>query len=156
MEKREIKVTNLEQDIVSALKEEQENCIQLLNISENNSPKEIVDKIRLYVDDLLEQNHTEEQLTTYAITLGSMWGEMVVKEYGWQWKTLDFGDGNESYYVVSKNNFYCTPPLYFINKILMGENAGFDGNNDNTVLLLFNMLDNIEETAPSKNYQVIT
>ncbi len=156
MEKQNVKVTELEKDLVNALKAEQEKCIKLLKISENDTPQEIVKKIRVYVDNLLSENHTEENLREYAITLGSMWGEMIVNKYGWKWKYLDFGEDIKGIYIVSQNNFYCTPPLFVLTNILLGDNYGLDGNNDNTVLLTFNMLDDIEGKKPSKNYQVIT
>jgi hypothetical protein len=39
---------------------------------------------------------------------------------------------------------------------LTGNNIGFDGENDNTVLLLFNMLDGIEKQKSSEKYQVLS
>lgn len=48
------------------------------------------------------------------------------------------------------------PNLYFLNNILQGNNAGLDGNNDNTVLLLFNMLKDIEKQKPEHNYQCVS
>jgi hypothetical protein len=47
-------------------------------------------------------------------------------------------------------------PLYFLYKILSGNNAGLDGANDNTVLLLFNMLEGIESQKLAQKYQVIS
>jgi len=81
---------------------------------------------------------------------------MVIKEYGWQWQYLDFGQGGAGIYIVSPKTYYCCPPLYFLTKILLGNNAGLDGKNDNTVMLLFNMLDGIENQKPSSNYQTIS
>jgi hypothetical protein len=38
----------------------------------------------------------------------------------------------------------------------MKNNIGLDGNNDNTVELLFNMMDGIEKQKPKDPYQVIS
>jgi hypothetical protein len=81
---------------------------------------------------------------------------MVAKEYNWSWKSIDFGSDGSGIYLVSPQEYYCCPPLYFMNKILLGNNKGLDGRNDNTVLLLFNMMDGIEKQKPLKNYQVLS
>jgi hypothetical protein len=41
-------------------------------------------------------------------------------------------------------------------KIVAGNNGGLDGGNDNTVALLFNMLEGIEEQNPTHKYQVLS
>ena len=81
---------------------------------------------------------------------------MVEKEYNWTWKNIDFGDGNVQFYLMSPNEYYCCNPLYFLNKIIQGQNTGLDRENDNTVLLLFNMLDGIEKQIPTDKYQVVS
>jgi hypothetical protein len=43
-----------------------------------------------------------------------------------------------------------------MNKIVNSQNAGLDGENDNTVSLLFNMLDGIENQKSNRKYQVIS
>jgi hypothetical protein len=43
-----------------------------------------------------------------------------------------------------------------MNKIVQGRNAGLDDENDNTILLLFNMLDGIEGQESAHKYQVLS
>lgn len=81
---------------------------------------------------------------------------MVIKEYGWTWKYLDFGDDSHGIYLVSPREYYCCPPLYFLTKILLSQNIGLDERNDNTVMLLFNMLEGIENQKPQSKFQVIS
>ena len=143
-------------DFVSALDEKKQECISLLQITKLHTPKQVVNEIMEYANKLLSQNIDDKELKERALQLGALWGSMVVKEYGWRWQYLDFGNDVDGIYVVSPNSLYCCPPLNFVNKILKGNNTGLDGKNDNTVLLLFNMLNNIEADVPSENYQVLS
>jgi len=149
-------VASLEKSLVDALNEKEQEGMTFLKIENTDAPKEVVSKIRKAVDELLTKNHSKEALNEYALQLGTVWGFMVVKEYNWSWKHIGFGGDGAGIYLVSPQNFYCCPPLYFMNKILLGNNKGLDGKNDNTVLLLFNMLNGIENKTPPKNYQVIS
>lgn len=156
MEKKNVKVTELSKDIVEALEEKRQEAIQLLELVGTESPLQIVTVIREIVDRLLSEEHSTEDLQEYALQLGTMWGYMVEREYGWQWKYLDFGEDIKGIYLVSPLSYYCCPPLYFLNKILQGNNAGMDSENDNTVLLLFNMLNGIEKQVPSHTYMCLS
>ena len=151
-----ITATLLPDDLVEALKEKEQESFALLNVSEQDNPKDVVKNIREYVDKLLSENHSEAELKEYALQLGTLWGLMVIKEYGWLWQYLDFGQEGAGIYIVSPKTYYCCPPLYFLTKILLGNNAGLDGKNDNTVMLLFNMLNGIENKKPSSNYQTVS
>lgn len=62
-----INVTPLEQDLIDALKEKEQEGIQLLQVNEEENPKQTVKNIRGYVDKLLEENHSEEELREYAL-----------------------------------------------------------------------------------------
>lgn len=156
-----MKITNvnsseLDQELIDALNEKEQECLKILNMTNEDNPKALVKKIREYVDKLLSENHSEENLREYALTLGSMWGKMVVKQYNWEWKYLDFGDEIEGIYIVSPKQYYVCSPLLLLTDILLGNNQGFDGQNDNTTMLLFNMLDGIENKVPKKNYMFLS
>ncbi|WP_036154010.1 hypothetical protein [Maribacter forsetii] len=156
MEEQKLKVTELEKDLVDAINEKEQECNELFVTTKPETPKEKVQWIREYVDKLLLKEHSEEDLREYALKLGALWGKMVVEEYNWKWKYIDFGNDVEGIYIVSPKNYYCCPPLFFLTKILLNENEGFDGSNDNTVMLLFNMMNGIENKKPKKNYQILT
>jgi hypothetical protein len=153
--KKDAVVSELDKETVDALNEEEQKGIKLLNIAENESPKQVVERIMLFVDDILTKNYEDEDLREFSFQLGTIWGKMVEKEYGWNWKDIDFGEG-ANIFLLSPNEYFCCNPLYFLYKILSGNNAGLDGANDNTVLLLFNMLEGIESQKPAQKYQVIS
>jgi len=155
-EERAVTVSPLTDEISKALQEKEQEAKVLLKLSGDEAPELVVENIKNFVKTLLLQGHSQEDLKEYALQFGALWGKMVIKEYSWTWKHLDFGDGIQGIYVVSPNSFYCCPPLFFLNKILMGQNKGLDGNNDNTVLLLFNMMNNIEKQEPPRKFQTIS
>jgi hypothetical protein len=149
----EIIVTELENDVIEELNEEETEALKLLNVSRDEKPRKVVQKIKDCVQEILSGDFTEEQIEDYAIRLGTIWGKMVEKEYRWSWKNIDFGDGGDvGFYLVSPKEYYCCNPLYFIHRILKGQNTGLDGENDNTVMLLFNMLAGIENQKPEEKY----
>jgi hypothetical protein len=146
----------LDKETIDALNDEGQKGVKLLNIMENESPKQIVGKIRSFVDDILTKNYEDEELREFSFQLGTTWGKMVEKEYNWNWKNIDFGDGSANIFLLSPKEYFCCNLLYFLYKILSGNNAGLGGENDNTVLLLFNMLEGIEKQKPAHKYQVLS
>ena len=134
------------------------DALELLGINgaDDLPPQVMVTHISNYVDDKLGTSTLPEvQMHENSLSLGALWGEMVVKAYGWQWQHLDFGAEGQGIYVVAPNKAYCCHPLYFLNKIMMGKNTGLDGNNDNTVVLLFNMLKDVRNHS-DQLYQVLS
>ena len=69
-----ITVTELENELVEALKEKETEAYALLNVSAKDNPEDIVKTIRKYVDKVLSENHSEEDLREYALQLGPLWG----------------------------------------------------------------------------------
>jgi hypothetical protein len=151
----EVVVTELNEDLRAALDEKEDEAGELLGAI-SGTPKEVVESIMKKVDEILSEDYSEDELRKFALQLGAVWGKMVEKEYGWSWKHLNFGGKVQGIYLVSPKEYYSIPPLYFLDKILAGNNPGLDGNNDNTVLLLFNMLDGVENKEPGEKYQVLT
>ncbi len=151
----DVTASPLTDDFASAINDKSEEAKALLSLSGNEIPEEIVSKIREEVDRLLSQELEPDTLREYAIQLGCLWGMMVERHYGWQWQYLVFGDDVEGIYLVSPGALYCCPPLYFLDRILSGSNPGLDGKNDNTVMLLFNLLDGIENQVPPQPYQML-
>lgn len=119
---------------------------KMLSINENDSIKSIVEKIKIFVDvGLSMEKHSDKEIQNMTISLGCAWAVCVVKAYGWNFRYLGSTPKDAGIYIVSPDERYCCPPLNFINKILTGKNIGTNGKNDNTILLLFNILsqDNI-------------
>lgn len=149
-------ISAVEKGVMDAIDEETAKALEILGVTGSESPKVIVQKMCDYVDKFLKGKHKAEEKNDTAVSLGAAWGSAVVREYGWKWMTLGENEEDNSYYVVSPKDYYCCPPIYFLNKIIQGKNKGLDGKNDNTVMLLFNMLDGMDKEKPAEKYNVLT
>ena len=65
-----------------------------------------------------------------------------------------FGDSPEKviFGVISPGKNFCNAPMPYLLRILQGKNTGLDGKNDNTVLLLYNMLETIDLQPEEKTH----
>ena len=156
-DKSNVIVSEVDEETLLEISAQEKSGTDFLCIKENETPKEIVERIMTTVDKILESGDlSEEAVADISIQLGVIWGKMVEKKYGWKWKRIDLGDGNSILCLLSPQEYFVCNPLYFIHKILSGKNIAHYGENDNTVLLLFNMLDGIENQKPSQKYQFIS
>ncbi len=71
--------------------------------------------------------------THVALALGIVWGNQIVRAFGWEW-TCVVRDGEERYAVVSSDRSLAIYATYFVKECLDNPNA------DCTILLSFNML----------------
>lgn len=119
---------------------------EAFEIGADVSGERLAAQINDAVDAILSQNVDPDMpgLSGASVGLGCLYGEAICEGYGWSWKK--FGPDAENTYigVVSPEQNYCVIPMPYIWKILKGENIGLGGENDNTVLLLFNMLDGMD------------
>jgi hypothetical protein len=69
-----------------------------------------------------------------ALALGAVWGDQLVRQFGWEWTCLQ-ADGQDLYAVVSPDRSLAVYPTYFIKACLDEPNA------DCTAMLAFNMLE---------------
>lgn len=122
---------------------------KIFNINLKNG-KDIATKIDEIVGNILETNIFPKEYSDIgdvAIALGLYYGQAICDYYKWSWKYL-----NEIISIVSPDNNYSIQPMHYMHKILTKNNIGLDGQNDNTVLLLFNMLDNIDSRPSEWKY----
>jgi hypothetical protein len=157
--KLKAKVTPVEASFMNELLKARHRAYALVGASENDSPSKIVELIEIYVEKLLSAGKMQTgdyEMESIAMSLAAAWGLSVCEEYNWEWKDLEVaGKIRKGYYILSPDHGYCCQPFYFIAKILRGENIGPDGNNDNTVQLLFNMIKTIADRHTAEKYTVI-
>jgi hypothetical protein len=70
-----------------------------------------------------------------AYALGSLWGDEVRRACGWEWVHLQTESGFEGWAVASPDRAYTCLPHHFVFGKLT------DSESDNTIALLFNMID---------------
>jgi len=153
-------VASLDEDFMNELYKMKWEAKALIGASEDDSPAKVVEFIYEYIERLQKmgyRQHSDEKINDISILLAAAWGLSVCEEYNWEWRELEVaGKIQKNYYILSPDHCYCCPPFYFMANILREENIGVDRKNDNTVLLLFNMLKTIGEKPTGEKYTVIT
>jgi hypothetical protein len=108
----------------------------------NVEPRAIVQRIDEYVDEWQDKTakrqrmtgpNEQEELLNLALGLGVLWGMQLVRQLGWIWTCVAFGDA-EFYAVCSPTRSLIVYPQYFVRQCLD------DPQLDCTILLAFSML----------------
>ena len=129
---------------------------ELFEIADGLHGKELAEALYRTTEEILQSGLIpvgfKSKIEVYEV-LGSMLGEAICEEYGWSW--VDFGEPvpTENGFledcplrsVVSPDKMYSFTPSLLIFGILEQQNIGFDEKNDNTLLLLFNMIPTVDE-----------
>lgn len=130
-------------------------AVNIFQITDLDDGKKIAAQVRKIVDEILETGNYPEQyedIVDVAVGLGAVFGNALCIGYGWKWKELGENAENAVHSVVSPKGYFSNAPMIYLYRILTGNNIGLDGKNDNTVLLLYNMLENIDEKPEDKMY----
>lgn len=115
----------------------------------------LVKQIHEKVDALLKGKpypSAYSDLKNAAIALGARFGYELNQARGWKWMMVGNSEEAAEVCIVSPKENYCIFPLSYMLKILEGRNIGTDGKNDNTVLLLWNMTENIDDQPKDKKF----
>ena len=76
-----------------------------------------------------------------SLPVGSLWGELMVDEFGWDWLDVELDDGTKVYGVFSKDRSLCIYPWHFVFAII-------ERNSEVTIELAWNML--VEGKIPAQ------
>ncbi|MGE7911732.1 hypothetical protein [Lysinibacillus xylanilyticus] len=108
-----------------------------------------LDKIKLALSHFRDNKLIDEEVEEIAFEIGSLYGFIVEKKYGWKWRHIEKND-NSGYCVVSEDQTFCCPVHNYIYTILT------DTEKSNNVKLLFNMLEVIHKEKVSDLYNFIS
>ena len=146
-------VGELPSHLKTAVDETIASAPKLLKIKSKNG-KAIAKAIYEIVDKILETDKLPDGYSTLddvAIDLGIYYGYAICNYYKWKAvANIKNVDGIIS--VVSPQENYSIQPMNYMQRILTKNNIGPNGENDNTVLLLFNMLEDIDNKPTGKKY----
>lgn len=129
-------------NIMEGIEGSAEEGASLVGVATTEPPLRIVTAINAFVskppEDLSDQ---VDNWTDLALPLGSLWGQQLVRQFGWEWSSVVFHDqgGNKAIGVVTKDRSLAVYPWHFVFGCLEN-NAGV------TILLAFNML--LAESIP--------
>ncbi|MDM5248885.1 MULTISPECIES: hypothetical protein [unclassified Lysinibacillus] len=108
-----------------------------------------LDNIKSALSHYRDNKLIDEEVEEIAFEIGSLYGFIVEKKYGWKWRHIEKNE-NRGYCVVSEDETFCCPVHNYIYTILT------DGNKSNNVKLLFNMLEVIHEEKVNGLYNFIS
>ena len=147
-------IGELPQDIKSEVERMIIETPKIFNINGKDG-KEIATEINDIVDNILETHTFPKEYSNIdyvAVALGIFWGNAVCNYYNWSWKMLGDTAQTSLVSIVSPEENYSIQPMNYMQRILTNKNIGLGGLNDNTVLLLFNMLKNIDDNPENEKY----
>jgi hypothetical protein len=130
--------------------ESAQQALSMLDLKPSDDSKTIVSAIDQFVYDW--QSGKRPPIPCDAddlpYTLGSLWGEQLVREFGWEWRMIIFHEHGDKQApaVVSPDRSYVIYPIHFIIGCMQ------DASVDATILLSFNMMrDNAFAGDPSES-----
>ena len=156
-------VDEVSEDMHRQILEAAQSAVSVFKIPETKDGRELARSINNVVDKILRtgeypKEYYNNDITLAAVELGCLYGFALCMGYGWKWKavgqspdklTFTFGVGSE-------DDKWYNPCAVYVNKILTGQNHGIDGRNDNTILLLYNMIEEtIKKEIPEKKLTVL-
>lgn len=132
-----------------------EKAVRVFKINHPEDGEAIATQLLEIVDNILETGEFPEEygdIIDVAVALGVLFGQALCCGYGWTWKVFGSSQDDTVFGVVSPEENFCNAPMLYLNRILSGQNTGLDGRNDNTVLLLYNMLKDIDQRPQDVKY----
>lgn len=148
-------VADIDEKMQGEIEKTVKHAIKTFHIKDITDGKSIVQQIYGIVEKILETHSFPKEyndIEDVAVELGTLYGHALCLAYGWKWMLLGKNEEDASINVVSSDRQYSHMPLLFMYRILLEENIGIDGTNDNTVLLLFNMIKKIKDKKSSEEF----
>ena len=137
-------------DMEAAVSAEIERGTRILGVAPDDDPASIVAAVDAFVyawqcgDRPLQSVLDSEDA---PFTLGAVWGEQLVRRFGWEWRMVTFHEHSDSVApgVLSPDRALAVYPIHFVMGCLEDHTV------DTTILIAFKMLDagKIASTAPS-------
>lgn len=81
------------------------------HIRADGKPRDIVEKIASFVDDVRAGHNEEPKSQDVRLGLGVLWGEQLRAQVGWRWVHLTYRDGFASYALVPDDRAFACFPL---------------------------------------------
>ncbi|POZ55826.1 hypothetical protein LYSIN_00609 [Lysinibacillus sphaericus] len=145
----DLKVRELKRDEMDEIKQLSVLSKEKLNLTDSDDNLKSLDTIKLALANYRDNEIKEDEVVEIAFEIGSLYGTIIEKEYGWKWMHVEKND-NKGYCVVSEDNKFCCPVHNYIYTILT------DIDKSNNVKLLFNMLEVIHKEKANGLYNFIS
>lgn len=150
-------VGELKADIQQEIQDMTNKAIEVFAITETENGDKLAERIFQIVQELLMSGDCPKgfaNMTEAAIALGCLYGHAYVIGHGWSWKAVGDGPEKAMFVVVSPEEDYCIPVLSYINRFLSHPDP--TGETDNTVLLLYNMMEESVMRKPERKLTMVS
>ncbi|WP_061313324.1 hypothetical protein [Clostridium botulinum] len=151
-------ISDLDDNTQKVLKETILTASKAFCISNPNDGETIASEVRSWIDRILETGTFPEEyesLDDVCIALGALYGHSLNISYGWSWEIFGENEDGSMCGVVSPEKNFCNPSFNYIYSILIGSNYGSDVKKENTVLLSYNMMSDIDKKPIHLKYYPI-
>lgn len=148
-------VGELPEDVRAEIERTFQKGVEVFGISDHEDGKKMAEQIMNIVDGILETDKIPDaygDIADVAVALGVLFGQALCCGYGWKWQVFGNSPDQASFGVVSPEGNFCNAPMSYLLRILTKQNINRFGENDNTVLLLYNMLENIDKRPKKEKY----
>lgn len=148
-------VGNLDEEVFQEIRRMAGGAVRIFHITDLDDGRKVAAQLKKIVDEILESGRSPKQykdIADVAVGLGTVFGNALCIGYGWEWKGFGESKGSAVYGVVTPKGYFSHAPMSYLYRILTGNNIGLDGQNDNTILLLYNMLADIDSKPGDKMY----
>jgi hypothetical protein len=138
----------LSQEVAAEIRELASKATARLGLT-TAEPEEVARAVAEYVDG--NRPLEEDRIVDEAVELGVLWAEQVMRVSGWEWVELQEKNADTHYAIASRDRALVLLPTRLLYDLLA------DTQNDNTALLLFNMIrsGNVPDAEPGE-YQIIS
>lgn len=128
-----VKIKEIPSDVVEQIDTLQKEAYNILNISDNMSPKDIVSIITEHTRKCIEEKIEITDNEKYAI--GALLGNQYVKGLGWVWKSVDWNENSEdgAIGVLNTDFSYFNNPIGWVSQTI-------ENSKPVTFLLSYNMI----------------
>lgn len=145
-------VGDLDDEVTSEINSEIAYARKLFWIPRSSEGKDLAARVCKAVDKVIRTGRYPRQyedIADVAVGLGCLYGHALVTGYGWKWKGVGSTAEDAVFSVVSPDENWVNPCMVYLQKIL-------DGENENTTLLLYNMIEKTMKQTPAHKLTFLT
>ena len=145
-------VGDLDDEVTSEINSEIAYARKLFWIPKYSEGKDLAARVYKAVDKVIRTGRYPRQygdVADVAIGLECLYGHALVTGYGWKWKGVGSTAEDAVFCVVSPDENWVNPCMVYLQKIL-------DGENENTTLLFYNMIEKTMKQTPAHKLTFLT
>lgn len=148
-------VGELEDNVAELIRNTHNEALELFAIKDSQDNESVAGQVMMHVGNIISSGTFPSQygnVEDAAVALGVLFGQALCNHYGWKWMSLGQKKDTASVFVVSPENYFSHPPMYYIQRIINGKNLGEDGKNQNNIVENFKRFSDVDSLPNEKMY----